>query len=176
MAHFVLALASSFVTVTLGLTGLWHIVYFRRFRDIIRSHRSVPPAAATATAGVVCVLELSTVLLLTRSTVAFLIAAAAGCGFLVYVGLLLGHVKRSSACGCSPFESKLTAASLLPAGGLAIVSGFGYLASSVILRFGLIDSNPFSYWLGIAWGVTIAWLVLLTPASFGSPEGGRFDA
>jgi hypothetical protein len=95
----------------------------------------------------------------------------AGVVFTLYLRRVLTTAVGIVSCGCSPLGGPFTAASLLPAMLLSLLSALG-LAAGLAGRSagsGPILADPRAL-AGIGWGVTLAGLVLLFPASAPSVE------
>lgn len=160
----------AFVAASLLATGGAHLTGLPGFARLLRQHDLVPGVLAAPLAVVVTGAELATGLAALAAlsgcdprlgTGAFAASLAAGGVFLVYLRRLrrAGH---TGSCGCSPLASPLTPASFAPAAFLAATGAFGLLA-----RWAASTSLSLQVWSGlaIAWGVTLAGLVLLLPAS-----------
>ena len=174
-------LSLDYVAATLLIGGVGHVLGISRFRDLVRNHNIVPSRFATATAVLVIAFELmagsaSLAVLLNqqiapRSSLVFAICAVAGSAFAFYIWRLLSHPEGVSSCGCSPFAGPLTPISIVPALALLLMSLLGLLAAG--LGFGqslavTYELLGIAVALPIAWGVTLALLVLLLPASMPS--------
>lgn len=167
----------TYVAATLLISGGWHLLRFRSFRHLVRSHEIVPSPLVTATAALTPIAELS------AGTAALLLAVAPtalaparvlltttgvlGVVFVLYVRRLLRQPVRSVACGCSPLSSPVTPASLIPGGALAAVSVTALAATFV--PSGPADAAARGPGLLAVlpplWGVALAALVMLVPAS-----------
>jgi hypothetical protein len=182
---FVYRFGLAYIAAALLTSGIWHLVGFSHFRALVRSHGLLPGAAAPAVAGLVLVLELGAgAVAATRALGGgppaydpWLFAASAGLGaaFTLYVCRLLQTPARGAACGCSPIESPLTPAAVVPAGTLLLVGGAGLAAAGAPA-----GPMPAPAALGgpvlalpVAWGVTLAGLVLLVPAAAAGPPAER---
>jgi uncharacterized membrane protein len=175
---FVYYLSLSFVAAMLLASGIGHLLGWGRFGALVRSHRVVPASLTTAVALLVGVFELASAGIAlaalsssAASTLAvplFVVCAAAGCVFVWYVRQLLRNPAGIASCGCSPLPGPLTPASLVPASGLLLVSTAGLAATSLVSRQPLsiaYQSLGIATALPVAWGVTLAALVMLFPAS-----------
>jgi hypothetical protein len=175
---FVYYLSLSFVAAMLLASGIGHLLGLDRFGALVRSHRVVPASLAIVVALLVCMFELAAagiaLAVLWSSAVSilaaplFVVCAAAGCMFVWYVRRLLRDPAGIVSCGCSPVPGPFTPASLVPAAGLLLVSAAGLAAAYLVTRqplsvayqsFGIATALP------IAWGVTLAALAMLFPAS-----------
>lgn len=175
MLSFVYIGGLTFVAATLLATGGAHLIGLPGFARLLRQHDLLPRALAAPLAVMVTGAELAIALTALAAlagsdpggapwlgTAAFAASLAAGGIFLVYLRRLrrAGH---TGSCGCSPLASPLTPASFAPAAFLAATGAFGLLARWATAS----ASPPLPAWSGlaIAWGVTLAGLVLLLPAS-----------
>jgi hypothetical protein len=159
------------VAATLLATGGAHLAGLPGFARLLRQHDLLPGALAAPLAVGVTGAELAIGLAALAAlsggdprlgTAAFAASLAAGGVFLVYLRRLrrAGH---TGSCGCSPLASPLTPASFAPAAFLAATGAFGLLARWASASASL---SPRAWsGLAIAWGVTLAGLVLLLPAS-----------
>jgi hypothetical protein len=82
---------------------------------------------------------------------------------------LLQNPAGITSCGCSSFASPLTIASIVPALALALVS----LSGLVITAFGYGNTlnSGFAMVLPLVWGVTLALIINLVPASMPASNG-----
>lgn len=174
MSGFVTALALGYLAAALLPGGVVHLARFGAFRAVVRAHGVVPNRAAAAVALLVAVTETglgaAAVVAAVRSSlppILFAAAAVLGVGFVLYLRALLRRPDTGAGCGCTPLPAPLAPASLLPAGMLAVVA---------ILALGAIAAGPSGPGTAfpLLWGVTLALLVVLVPASVPKPaaEGG----
>jgi hypothetical protein len=178
-------LGLAYAATTLLASGVSHGIGFGSFRNLIRDHAIIPSRAAPLVAAATLLAELAAgtmalVLLLRRSatvpTLLFFAAIGAlGVAFVFYIRRLLRRPHTTSGCGCTPLSSPLTPASQLPGAALAAVSVTA-LAATFLQNwyagpggFGALTVLP------TLWGVTLAFLVMLVPASTPSPtvDSGR---
>lgn len=175
MLSFVHLAGLAFVAAALLATGGAHLAGLPGFARLLRQHGLLPGGLAAPLAAAVTGAELATGLAALAAlsgrdpgsgpwsgTWAFAASLVAGVAFLVYLRRLwrAGH---TGSCGCSPLASPLTPASFAPATFLAATGALGLLA-----RWAGAPAPPaLQVWSGlaIAWGVTLAGLVLLLPAS-----------
>lgn len=175
---FVYYLAVGYVAATLLTSGMSHGMGLAGFRDVVRSHGFVPASLATPVAAFVTILELAAggaalaVLLseeaAARASLLFAVCAVMGVAFALYVRRLLRRPEGITSCGCSPFESPLTWASVVPACALLLASALGLAAAA----FGwgrpldaAYQSLGISVILPLVWGVTLSLIINLLPAS-----------
>ena len=178
MLDFMLHFAVAYAAATLLSSGLAHAARFRDFAALIRAHGLLPAPAAVAAAAVVA-FEATAGIVAAGSLVgwweprtaatawALGSCVAAGCGFWLYVRRLLSSPVKIDACGCSPVSSPLTPASLAPSATLVAVSLVGLLALAV--PPGPLAPGPVV--LAGLWGVTVAALLVLFPASAPASRG-----
>lgn len=182
MLTFIFAFSLAYIATALLTSGLGHVVQFRQFREVIRSHGIFPPFLAwPAAVGVVsCEVIFASMALMMGmgeepallAAGVFIACAGMGWAFLLYVRMLLRTSPHVTSCGCSLFSSPLTPASLAPALALTIVSLLGVTAALVnpdalsTVR-GTQASSLGS--LSFVWGATLAGIVLLLPASMPLP-------
>lgn len=172
---FIYYVALSYIATSLLASGVHHGTRSARFSSIVRSHRMIPARFATPLAILVTVFELvaggAAVAVMWKETTVpapliFLICILTGFAFALYVRQLLRHPQGITSCGCSAFASPLTIASIVPALALTVVSLIG-LASTA---FGSGDLKPeFLVILPVVWGVTLAVIINLVPASMPRP-------
>lgn len=161
----------AFVASALLATGGAHFAGLPGFARLLREHGLLPGTIALPLAVLVAGVELASGLAALGAlasgkprlaTAAFAAALGAGAAFLVYLRRLLraGH---TGSCGCSPLASPLTPASFVPAASLVAAGAIGLLVRWAATSDALVPRS----WggLAIAWGVTLAALVLLLPAS-----------
>lgn len=170
MLAFVHLSGLAFVAATLLATGSAHLVGVAGFARLLRQHGLLPDALAAPLAMLVTGTELTIGLAALAAllggdprlaTAAFAAALGAGGMFVVYLRRLVraGH---TGSCGCSPLASPLTPASFVPAASLVATGAIGLLA-----RWATVALPRPGVWssLAIAWGLTLAALVLLLPAT-----------
>jgi uncharacterized membrane protein len=183
---FLYYLSLGYVAATLMISGIGHVLGFAHFRDLIRAHSIIPTRMATATAVLVIGFELvgavtSLAVLLNeeiavRALPLFAVCAIAGGAFAFYIRRLLGRPEGITSCGCSPFAGPLTPASIVPGLTLLLMSLLGLMASglgysgALGVTYGLLG---ISIALPLAWGVTLAVIVILLPASMPRPATNR---
>ncbi len=180
---FVYYLALAYLAATLLTSGLGHTLGLGRFRDLMKEHTIVPAGLAMTIAFVIAAFELvAGSLLLTllvketatvSASILFGMCGIAGGAFASYINRLLHNPDRMTSCGCSPLEGPLTSVSLVPAFALILTSCFGLLATG--LGFGgPVDGTygviGISVALPLAWGVTLALIIILLPASMPRAE------
>jgi hypothetical protein len=180
MISFWPAFGLAYLATTLLASAVSHAVRFGSFRDLIRDHAILPsrgesPAAlltllAEAAAGAAAI-----VLLLRQPDAAatlllFAATGALGVGFLIYIRRLLRQPHSTSGCGCTPLSSPLTQASQLPSAALVVVSAAGLAAAllSAWKPLAVVEGGGSLSALPPLWGVTVAVLVMLAPASMPS--------
>lgn len=171
MTGFIDLCALALVAAVLLATGGAHLAGLGGFSRLLGHHGLVPGALAAPLAVGVTLGELAAGAAALAAlaggdprlgTTAFATALGAGAAFIVYLRRLLeaGH---TGSCGCSPLASPLTPASFVPASALAVAGVLGLVA-----RWAAGPAPPpGGAWsaLPVAWGVTLAALVLLLPAS-----------
>jgi hypothetical protein len=179
---FVYYLSLGYVAATLMISGTGHVLGVAHFRDLMRAHSIIPARLATTTAVLVTAFELAAgsavlaVLLNGEMAVwaplLLAVCAAAGGAFAFYIRGLLRRPEGITSCGCSPFAGPLTPASMVPALALLLISllglvaaGLGY-SSPLGATYGLLG---ISVALPLAWGVTLALIIILLPASMPRP-------
>lgn len=171
METFVERCGLAFLAATLLATGGSHLADLRGFPRLLRHHGLLPAALAAPVAWLVTGVELAIGLAALKAlldpqpylaTVGFGAGLGIGGVFLIYLRRLL-RAGRASSCGCSPLASPLTPASLVPAASLVVAGLVGLLARSSAVA----TSLPPRAWsrLAVAWGVALAGLVLLLPAT-----------
>ena len=175
---FVYYLSLSFIAATLLTSGSGHVFGFARFRAVVQSHNLVPPGFTTLVAVIISVFELvagsaSLVGLFSKeatplTTLLFALCAVAGCAFVWYIRRLLRNPDGIASCGCSPLTSPLTPASLVPAIALLMVSATGLATASLGFDHALhlsYERVGIAVALPLIWGVTLATITMLLPAS-----------
>ena len=172
LTTFLAPFAFAYLAAALLPSGAMHLVRLRRFGTLLYAHGIIPPVLIVAVAVAVGVLEagLGVAALLAAGGVrlplppAALPAGAIALGgvFVVYLLVLFNRPPRRphSSCGCTPWESPLTGASLLPALGLVVIGLLGGLLVS-----GPPAGTPDARWiLAALWGATLAPLMAMIPA------------
>jgi uncharacterized membrane protein len=185
---FVYYLALGYIAAALLTGGVGHLLGFARFRDLVREHAMIPDSLVTTTTMLVVAFELlagSAALaallneeMTARATLLFAMCAVAGGAFAYYIRRLLLSPLEITSCGCSLLAGPLTPVAIVPALMLLVVSGLGLVAT--VLGFG----RPLGVAYGLAgvslalpllWGVTLALIIILLPASMPRPAaGGRW--
>lgn len=175
MPSFIAALAASFVTILLTASALGHLLRFGRFRAVIQSHGTVPRALILPAALAVLVFELSvaagcaTILWSEDESPwqarFFALAAAGGFLFAAYIRVLLQHPEGVQSCGCTPLEGLLSPISLAPGLALMMAGAIGWMYSGELF----MAEQALPKLLGSGWGLTLALLTMLLPASLGTP-------
>lgn len=168
----------AFIATTLLASGATHAIGFSSFRNLIRDHAIIPSRGAPIVALLTVLAELTAgaaalVFLLSQSTagptvVLFAVTGALGVAFVLYLRRLLRQPHRASGCGCTPLSSPLTPASQLPGAALAAVSATALVAAFLQIRYGgAADPDSVGPLAVMAplWGLTLAVLVMLVPAS-----------
>jgi hypothetical protein len=168
----VLVLALSYLGATMAASGAAHLVRFGRFRGHVRAHAIVPARLQTPAAVVVALLEggvglaavasLFAAEVVTRSALLAL-GVLAGTAFLFYLRRLLWVRGMRGSCGCSPLDGPLTPVSLLPAAAVVVASLLG-LVATLAGSDATAVRDPLCL-LMAGWGVTLALLVILLPAT-----------
>ena len=174
---FIYYVALGYIAAGLMASGIHHATRLAGFSHIVRSHRIFPAGMAMPLAFLVTIFELvagsaAFGILFSREIAArapllFSICTVIGIVFTLYVRQLLRNPQGIASCGCSSFASPLTLASIVPAIALALVSLLGVVTSA--LRFGNILNPSFTVFLPLVWGVTLALIVNLIPASMPRP-------
>ena len=160
--------AAGYLATTLLTSGFGHAVQFRWFQSDLRSHKVLPPRSIWLAAALITLLELAAgtaavrALLFERQGVGtLLVSFVLGLAFLAYVVKLLSAAVPPQSCGCSVIESPLTPASVAPATGLILAALLGLAVTLGGERAGGAQEAA----LGVAWGITLAGLTLLLPAT-----------
>lgn len=180
LTSFLAPFACAYLAAALLPSGVMHLVRLRSFGTLLYAHGIVPPVLIVPAAIAVAVLELGLGMaaLLGSARIRLPLppaalpagAAALGAVFVLYLILLFNRPPRRphGSCGCTPWESPLTGASLLPAAGLLLIGLLGLnaaLSSEEWLTTGAVWA------LAVLWGATLAPLVALIPATVPSgPE------
>ena len=187
MLSFVTPFALAYVATTLLAGAVGHAARLGSFHDLIREHAIIPPRGAPLAALLTLLAEpvggtAAIVLLLRQSDAAatlllFAATGGLGVGFHLYIRRLLGQPHTTSGCGCTPLSSPLTPASLLPSAALVMVSAAG-LATALVSDWTPVaapGSGGSLSLLAPLWGMTVAVLVMLAPASMPSApiDSGR---
>jgi hypothetical protein len=185
---FVYYLSLGYVAATLMTSGFGHVLGVAHFRDLVRAHSIIPAGLVTATALLVMAFELvaggsSLAVLLkaeiaARASLLFAVCAAAGVAFAFYIRRLLRRPEGVTSCGCSPLAGPLTPVSIVPAFALLLMSVLGMVAASLGygrplgVAYGLLG---ISVALPLVWGVTLALIIIMLPASMPRPAiNGRW--
>jgi|GEM_PF-6451239 len=178
MLSFVILGGLALVAVVLATTGVAHLADPAGFARLLRGHDLLPRALALPAALVVglveCLVAIAALAALAGAggprfaSLAFAAALVVGVGFLAYLRRLLdsGH---TGSCGCTPLASSLTPASFVPAAALTTAGALGLAAvwlagSGPGVSSATSAATPWGA-LAIAWGVALAGLVLLLPAT-----------
>ena len=167
------ALAFGCTATVFLLSGSGHLLHPRRFARAVRAQGLLPAvmtaplavllAASEVTLGAAGALALAGRLpdqwtpVLLAGTVCVCVALGA------YVCALLVTRPHAASCGCTPWNAALSPLSLVP----AMVTG-GLAALALVA-----SADPVSFdggLLGALWGLTIAALVLATPAAVPIPR------
>jgi hypothetical protein len=180
LISFLASFAFAYLAAALLASGAGHLLGFIGFRDLVRAHTIVPQRLATPVA--LCVLSFELVagtialLLAVRRGndvgLAFLLCAAttaAGLGFVLYVRRLL-QSPTAVACGCSPLTGPTTPASLIPGAALLVISAIAVVVVALAPAQGAAgEVDGLVGVLPQLWGVTLAGIVMLVPASMPAP-------
>jgi hypothetical protein len=179
---FIYYLSLGYVAATLMTSGLGHALGIAHFRDLVRAHSIIPAGLVTATALLVIAFELvaggSSLAVLLKEEVAagasllFAVCAAAGVAFAFYIRRLLHRPEGITSCGCSLLASPLTPVSIVPALALLLMSMLGMVAAG--LGYGrplgvAYGQMGISIALPLVWGVTLALIIIMLPASMPRP-------
>ncbi|MGH2941847.1 MAG: MauE/DoxX family redox-associated membrane protein [Solirubrobacteraceae bacterium] len=178
LSAFFASFGFAYLAATLLASAAGHLAALARFRDLVRSHAILPPRLVMP--GVLGVLGFELVggvaaLLFAverrppTAPVVVLCAASAvaGLAFVLYVRRLLRTV-AAAPCGCSPLSGPTTSASLVLGAALALVSVVA-LAATVAQAASGGEVEGIALVLAPAWGVTMAALTMLVPASMPAP-------
>jgi hypothetical protein len=168
MTGFTATCALAFVAALLLVSGGSHLAAPRRFARLLARQGVVPtawtlPAATAVTAGELAIAGCALAALSGAAPGLAAVASAAslaiGGAFLFYLRHLMasGH---TGSCGCTPVDAPWTPASFAPAAGLAVAGAAGLAAALAPPPL-----PPALAALGAGWGLTLAGLVLLLPAS-----------
>lgn len=183
MLAFVTLCGLAFVAALLAVTGGAHLLAPVAFGRTLRRHGLLPGALAVPAALLVAVGELAlagaaVAALAGRfpAPVVFAVALVLGLGFLVYLRTL-ARTGHTGSCGCTPLDAPLTPASFAPAAALAVTGALGSCAVGLAATAAGGTLAPVTDgWsaLAAAWGLTLAALVVLLPASApGTPAAGE---
>lgn len=174
---FIYYVALGYVAAALTAGGIHHATKLTGFSETVRSHRIVPAAIATPVAILVTIFEIAAggaavFMLFSENAAAharllFSICSVSGVLFALYVRRLLRNPQGISSCGCSAFAGPLTIASIIPALALVLVSALGFVTTAPGLGNTLPANFPVA--LPLIWGVTLALIVNLIPASMPRP-------
>jgi hypothetical protein len=177
LTSFLISMGRAYLAVTLLASGVGHVVRFRSFRDLVRTHGLVPARLATAVALLTMLAEVgfgaaALVLVAQRpdpGTDVLLFAGPAVLGllFVGYVRRLLRRPGRATSCGCSPLAGPLTPAALVPGVALALVSATALVAAALAITTAPVAAaaTDAPWLLSVLWGATLAIVVLLVPAA-----------
>lgn len=170
----------AYLAAALLASGAGHLLDLRGFRDLLRTHAILPSRLVTP--AVLCALSFelvggATALLLAvqqdpavaPAVVLCAATAIAGLGFVVYVRRLL-RTSAAAPCGCSPLAGPTTPASLLLGAALVLTSAVT-LTATAALPAGDVDGV--ARLLAPVWGVTLAAVTMLVPASMPTPAVPR---
>lgn len=178
MGAFLVPWASAFAACVLLATGVGHLAEPRRFGRRLAGHgvvgaRLAAPAAALVTAAELATGAAAVVVLAGRLPARPVLAVAAVLGalFALYLRRLLASPLRPRSCGCTPWETPLTPAALLPATALCVAGAAGATWAAGPAG-ALAGSDPAEAVLAAAWGVTGAAIALLYPATVPQPAEG----
>ncbi|HEU4795279.1 MAG TPA: MauE/DoxX family redox-associated membrane protein [Pyrinomonadaceae bacterium] len=170
-------LALGYLAAALLAGGIYHAARLTSFSDTVQSHRIIPASIAMPAAILVTIFELAAggaaLFILfsqdvaARAALLFSSCTVIGVVFALYVRRLLRNPQGSTSCGCSAFAGPLTIASIVPALALALVSGLGLATAGP--GFKTILNPNFSVALPLLWGITLALIVNLIPASMPRP-------
>lgn len=181
MIAFLFLFSVAYVAATFLASGIGHLARFGDLMRSLREHAILPVRAVAPAAGLLTVFELAAAVLATRAVlrggagvmdVMVLAACAlAGTGFVLYLRRLLG-TSRSADCACLPLRAPLTPLSLAPGSGIALVAMVGLACGLVLAQPAAVLQQlaPLSRLLPPAWGVTLAGLVMMLPASLPWPR------
>jgi len=169
MLAFVTLCGLAFVAALLAVTGGAHLLAPAAFGRTLRRHGLLPgalaaPAALALAVGELALAGAAALALAGRfpAPAVFAVALVLGLAFLVYLRSL-ARTGHTGSCGCTPLDAPLTPASFAPAAALAVTGALGLAATAV----GGSLAPAADAWsaLAAAWGLTLAALVLLLPAS-----------
>jgi hypothetical protein len=170
MTDFFSAFACAYIGAAFLTSGIYHLVGIRSFVRNLRRHRVLPESLQTLSAVGVPASELALSCgavmiavqgsMITRAAI-FVLSAAAGGSFLVYLRALLRKGSGDD-CGCLPLRSPLTPVSLFPA---AAIIGVSVAGAAATLGGGSPIGDNSLLLLPAAWGVTLACLAPLFPAT-----------
>lgn len=178
LSAFFASFGFTYLAATLLASAAGHLAGLVGFRELVRAHAILPPRLVTP--GVLCVLGFELVggaaaLLFvvqqhpeTAPAVVLCAASAvAGLGFVLYVRRLL-RTSAAAPCGCSPLSGPTTSASLVLGAALALISVVA-LAATVARAPAGGEVEGIARALAPVWGVTLAALTMLLPASMPAP-------
>lgn len=175
LTSFLTPFALAYLAVALLPSGAMHLVRLRPFGTLLYAHGIVPPVLIVPVAIGVGALEagLGVAALLAAAGVGLPLppaalaggAVAAGAAFALYLIALFNRPPRRphTSCGCTPWESPLTGASLLPALGLIAAGLLGLGAAEASGSTGS-PAGVAPRMLAVLWGATLAPLVAMIPA------------
>jgi hypothetical protein len=184
MIVFLLLLSLAYIAGTFLVSGLGHLVGLSHFAHSLREHGILPARGVWPAAVLLTTFELTAAgvtgraaLRASAATVEFAVliaCVAAGLGFSFYLRRLVGLHRQRASCGCLPFSAPLTPLSFAPAGAVVLVAALGLISGLALSRpvpIALHALGTGAQGLPVAWGVTLAGLVMLLPASAPSPSG-----
>ncbi len=168
----------SYLAASLISSGLHHGTKIAGFSEIVQSHRVVPRMIAPLITMLVTLCELAaggaalaalfSPKIAVWASLIFAGCTAMGLAFSIYVSRLLRDPEGITSCGCSAFSSPLTRASVIPAIALTLVSLLA-LATAGFVRTPLTELPRMMLMLPVCWGVTLALIINLLPASMPRP-------
>jgi hypothetical protein len=171
MRSFVPQFACVFACAMLLASAAGHVRHPRRFLQAIRGHRAIPRGLVWPAAVIVTLVEVGIVALALTALggavdarVPLGAAAVLGIVFLVYLMRLLMRESPPATCGCSPVDSPLTPAALIPAFGLTAIPAAGLAMFEPSWNPGTAIEQA----LAVLCAMTMALLTVLAPAA--APE------
>jgi hypothetical protein len=180
LLEFLQDFGAAFLATMLLPVGLVHALRFPAFRALVREHGIVGKRWSVWIAAAVTVTEVALGLLAafaplgwlgeTSVELVFVAVLVLGVLFATYVRRLLNRPWRATSCGCSPFRTPLTPASRAPSAAMVVVALIG-LGASAAGRGGGDPASMVDVALGVLWGMTLAGLVLLFPATVPATVG-----
>lgn len=186
MITFLSSFALGYVAATLLVSGAGHVVRPARFRALLVGHAVLPARLALPVALLTPLAELalggSALVLVLDNGAAGRALVLAGTvvlalAFARYLSRYLARYRAGAAqdgaagleCGCTPLSAPLTPASALPAAALALVALTGLVAALLLDRFPATAVGA-PYAVPVLWGVTVAAIVMLLPATMPVPD------
>jgi hypothetical protein len=180
LSTFLASAGFAYIAAMLLASGAGHLRDIVGFRDLVRAHAILPPRVVSP--GVFCVLAFelgggaTALLLATQQRPAVAPAAAlcvatagAGLGFVSYLRRLL-RTSSAAPCGCSPFSGPTTPASLMLGAALVLASVVALVATLALELGPAADRlDGIAPALASLWGVTLAALTMLVPATMPEP-------